>query len=585
MRDLIRLMRLYRSDRFWIASGLVLGLITVLANFGLLALSGWFLASAGVVGLAGCAAQNAFNLLTPAAGVRFFATVRVVCRYAGRLVDHEATFRQLAGLRSYLFARLEPLAPAALDLERSGDLLSRLVADIDRLGDVYLRVVAPFAVFALATLVMAAVFAIFAPMAGIALLLGLVLAGIAVPAASLALGARPSREVVAIQNIMRADLVDATQGMADLLSCNAAPAMVARLAASGELLAKGQARLAALSGAGAATGQLVANLTLAAMLLIGGTLVARHRLPGPDLPLLALGALAACEAAAPLAQAFQLLGGMREAARRLFEMVDREPPVREPAASPKRPSWLDITFQNVRMRYRPDAPWALDGLDLSIAEGEHVWLLGASGAGKTSLVNLLLRLVDYQEGAITLGGVELSSIRGDDVRSLFTVVSQRAHLFAGTLRDNLLIARPDADDVALWAALEMAQLAGFVRALPEGLETLIGEAGARLSGGEGRRLALARAALRDTPFLILDEPTEGLDPLTAAGFRAALATLAAGRTMIAITHRLDGSIAERDTIVVLARGRVVEHGRFGTLRQTGRVVPRLVALAEAAARL
>ncbi|HEY1856768.1 thiol reductant ABC exporter subunit CydC [Acidocella sp.] len=583
MRDLIRLMRLYNPDRLWIAGGLALGLITVLANFGLLALSGWFLASAGAVGLAGYAAQNAFNLLTPAAGVRFFATVRVVCRYAGRLVDHEATFRQLAGLRTYLYARLEPLAPAALDLERSGDLLSRLVADIDRLGDVYLRVVAPFAVFALATLVMAGVFALFAPLAGGALLLGLVLAGIMVPAFSLVLGARPSREVVAIQNSLRADLVDATQGMADLLSCNSGPAMAARLAASGELLVAGQARLAVLSGLGSAAGQLIANLTLAAMLVIGRSLVARHRLPGPDLPLLALGALAAFEATAPLAQAFQLLGGMREAARRLFEIVDRPLPVREPEASPARPARLDITLTRLRMRYRPDGPWALDGLDLTITEGEHVWLLGASGAGKTSLVNLLLRLADYQEGAARLGGIELADIRGDDVRSLFTVVSQRAHLFAGTLRDNLLIAKPEADDAMLWAALEMAQLDGFVRALPEGLETLIGEAGARLSGGEGRRLVLARAALRDTPFLILDEPTEGLDPLTAAGFRAALARLAAARTVIAITHRLDG-IKTNDRVVVLSRGRAVEDGSFGTLRQTGRIVPRLVAISEASAR-
>ena len=583
MRDLIRLMRLYQPDRLWIAGGLALGLLTILANFALLSLSGWFLASAAVVGLAGYAAQNAFNLLAPAAGVRFFATLRVVCRYAGRLVDHEATFRQLALLRTYLYARLETLAPAALDLERSGDLLSRLVSDIDRLGDVYLRVVAPFAVFALAALAMSAWFLLFVPLAGGVLLFGLVLAGIVVPALSLAAGARPSREVVALQNGLRADLVDATQGMADLLSCNAAPALMARIAASGELLAKGQARLAALSGVGVAAGQLVANLTLAMMLLIGGALVARQRLPGPDLPLLALGALAAFEATAPLPLAFQLLGGMREAARRLFEIVDRSAPVREPEASPARPPRLDITLESLRMRYRPDGPWALDGLDLTIAEGEHVWLLGASGAGKSSLVTVLLRLAEYQEGSARLGGIELASIRGDDVRSLFTVVSQRAHLFAGTLRDNLLIARPDADDARLWAALETAQLTSFVRALPDGLETLIGEAGARLSGGEGRRLAFARAALRDTPFLILDEPTEGLDPFTASGVHAALAALAAGRTMIAITHRLD-FIAERDRVVVLAHGRVVEDGPFGTLRQTGRIVPRLVAISENSAR-
>lgn len=584
MRDLIRLLRLYAPYRLWIALGLILALATVLGNFGLLALSGWFLASAGVVGVSGFAAQNAFNFFTPAAGVRFFATVRVLARYAGRLVDHEATFRQLAGLRTYLYARLEPLAPAALDLDRSGDVLSRLVADIDRLGDVYLRVVAPFAVFFLGAIAMAAVFAAFSPLAAIALLLGLLLAGIAVPALSTRLGDLPSRDSVALQNAMRADLVDSVQGMAELLTANAAPSMTRRIdQASHDLIAR-QGRLAAISGLGNAAGQLIGNLTVAAMLAIGGTLVATHRLPGPDLPLLALGAMAAFEATAPLPLAFQLLGGMTAAARRVFELADRTPPVAEPESSPKRPQRLDLALSGIRLRYREDGPWALDGIDLAISQGEHVTILGSSGAGKTSLLNLILRLADYQQGAATIGGIDLKSVRGDDLRSLFTVVSQRAHIFAGTLRENLLLAKPGADADALWQALETAQLADFVKSLPDGLDTLLGEAGATLSGGEARRVALARAALRDTPFLILDEPTEGLDPLTEAGFRAALDLLARGRTVISVTHRLAG-LRPDGRVIVLEAGRIAEDGTFADLKAHGRIVPRLVALSAAAPQL
>lgn len=584
MRELIRLIRLYAPYRWWIAGGIGLALVTVLANFGLLALSGWFLASAGLVGLSGYAAQNTFNFFTPAAGVRFFATIRVVCRYAGRLIDHEATFRELAGLRSFLYARLEPLAPAALAQDRGGDLLGRLVADIDRLGDFALRVIEPFITALLAAIVMALVFAAFAPLAGFLLLIGLMLAGIAVPLTSLVLGRALSRDAVVLQAAMRADLIDAVQGMAELLTYNAAPAMQRRIDAASAALIARQGRLARITGLGTGASLLIANLTMAAMLAIGGRLVFVHRLAGADLPLLVLGALAAFEAVAPLSQAFQLLGGIHESARRIFEIVDRSPPVVDPPSSPKRPPRLDLRLDAVRLRYADDAPWALDGLDLAIDEGEQVTILGRSGAGKTSLVNLLLRFAEYQDGLATIGGVELCTIRGDDLRSLFTVVSQRTHLFAGSIRDNLTIAQSDAGDVELWRALGLAQLADFVRAQPDGLDTLVGEAGARISGGEARRVALARAALRETPFLILDEPTEGLDPLTEAAFRVDLARIKAGRTVITITHRLDG-IGEADRVVVLDAGRSIEDGCFGDLKRRGRAVLRLVTLHDQLARL
>jgi ATP-binding cassette subfamily C protein CydC len=584
MRDLIRLLRLYAPYRRWIAGGIALGLVTVLANFGLLALSGWFLASAGVVGLAGVAAQNSFNFFTPAAGVRFFATVRVVARYAGRLVDHEATFRLLAGLRTDLYARLEPLAPLGLAADRGGDLLGRLVADVDRLGDFFLRVVAPFSVAAIGSVLMALVFAAFVPLGGVVLLAGLAVAGVALPVISIRLGRRPSGDAVALQSAMRADLVDSVQGMAELLTYNAAPAMQARVEGASAALAVRQGRLATIAGIGTGGNLLIANVTMAAMLVIGGRLVVAGRLAGPDLALLVLGALAAFEAVAPLAGAFQALGGMRDSARRVFEIMDRPVPVRDPACSPARPAALGVVLAGVRLRYPGQAGWALDGLDLAIAPGERVTVLGRSGAGKTSLVNVLLRFAEYQEGSVTLGGVALRDIRGDDVRSLFTLVSQQTQMFAGSVRDNLLIADPAADDAALWHALEIAQLADFVRAQPDGLETLVGEAGVRISGGEARRLTLARAALRDTPILILDEPTEGLDPLTEAAVRAAIAAIGIGRMVITITHRLAG-IADDDRVVVLAAGRVAEDGRFGALKRAGGAVTRLAALHDRLARL
>ncbi|HQT89566.1 MAG TPA: thiol reductant ABC exporter subunit CydC [Acidiphilium sp.] len=553
MRDLIRLTRLYAPYWRWIAGGIALGVVTVLANFGLLALSGWFLTRAALVGLAGFAVQNAFNFFTPAAGVRFFATVRVLARYAGRLVDHETTFRLLARLRTDLYARLEPLAPVGLAGERGGELLARLVADIDRLGDFFLRVVAPSAVAMIGALLMALMFTAFSPLAGFVLLAGLALAGVGVPLISQKLGRGPSADAVRVQAAMRADLVDCVQGMAELLTYNAAPAMQARVGQSSAALAARQGRLAVIAGLGAGGHMLLAQFTMAATLVIGGWLVFRGALPGADVALLTLGAMAAFEAVAPLAGAFQAWGGMAESARRVFALVDRDTPVRDPAVSPPRPGQLDVQIRGVRLRYPGQAGWALDGLDLTLAPGERVAVIGRSGAGKTSLVNLLLRFAEYQEGSVQIGGVELRTIRGDDVRSLFTVVSQRSQIFAGTVRDNLLLARPDADDAALWRTLEIAQLADFVRAAPDGLDMLVGEAGVTLSGGQARRLTLARAALRDTPFLILDEPTEGLDPVTEQAVVQAIAEISVGRTVITIAHRLE-TIGADQRVITLARG-------------------------------
>lgn len=587
MRDLTRLLRLYAPYWPWIAGGVALGLATVLANFGLLALAGWFLASAAAAGLAGYAAQNAFNLFTPAAGVRFFATVRVLARYASRLVDHEATFRQIAALRVFLFARLVPLAPLGL-ADRSGDVLARLVADVERLSDFYPRVLLPVVVAAIAGVAMALTFGVIAPAAGVALFVLLLVAGVVVPLIGLRAASAPGRDIVGLEASLRADVVDTVQGMADLLTFGAAPAMAARIAATDAALLAGQRRMRGIAGGGAAVSALLANAAMAAMLVIGIPLVRGGGISGPDLALLVLGALAAFEAVAPLSQALPLLAPLRESARRVWEVADRPAPVTDPATSPPRPIQLDLELRGVRLRYGPagssDRAWALDGLDLRIPAGSRLMLVGRSGAGKTSVANLLLRFAEYQDGSATLGGTELRDIRGDDLRSLFTVVSQRTFLFHGTIRDNLLLARPDATDPMLWQALETAQLADFVRAQPERLDTLVGESGAQISGGEARRVALARAVLRDTPWLILDEPTEGLDPVTAAALRGALEEVMAGRTVLWITHRLENVVAA-DQIAVLDAGRVVESGTVAALRRNGSYLPRLLQLQRGLARL
>jgi len=571
MRDLWRLLKLFAPYRWWMLAGALLALLTMLSNFGLLTLSGWFLASAALAGLGGYATLNLYNFFLPAAGVRGFATVRVLSRWLERIVTHEATFRLLAQLRTWFYTRLEPLAPAGLQDLRAGDLLARLVADIDTLNNFYLRVFTPFLVAGLATLVMAGFFALYAWQIGLVLLLFLTISGLALPLLSERLGARAGAEMTEILAEMRAQIVDTVQGMGELLVANAGPRLQRELAEKNAQLMVRQRRLAGVAGIGSAGMSFMGNLALWVILLLGIPLV-RHGIGRAELPMFALGTMAAFEAIVALPLAFQFLGQTRAAARRIFAVADRPAPFPDAPGPAPEPKGLDLRLQNVHLRYPGAAEDALRGLSLDVPEGSRIAILGATGAGKSSIVNLLLRFYDYREGSARLGGCELRDFPGDDLRRHFAVVSQRSYLFHSTIRDNLLLARGDADEEDLWAALAAAQLDDFVRGLPQGLDNIVGEGGINLSGGQARRIAIARAFLKDSPILLLDEPTEGLDAVTEAHFLDALKALMQGRSVVYITHRLLG-LEDMDRILILDSGQVVETGTYTELiaRPDGRL--------------
>ena len=567
-RDLWRLLRLFAPYRWWMLGGALLSLLTILANFGLMTLSGWFLASAALAGLGGWATLNQYNFFLPAAGVRAFATTRVLSRWLERIVTHEATFRLLSRLRVWFYTRIEPLAPAGLQGYRSGDILSRLVADIDTLNNFYLRVFTPFLVAGLATLLMAGFFALYAWSVGLALFVLLALTGLLLPLLSERLGAGNSREVTRLQAEMRTQVIDALQGMGEILTANAAERVQGRFLQENAALLERQRRLAGVAGIGTAGMGFMANLTLWVILLLAIPLVARHTLPHAELPMFALGTMAAFEAVLALPLAFQFLGQTREAARRIFEVADTPPAFHEAVDAVPAPEHFDIEIQGLHLRYPTAREDALGGLDLRIGQGQRVAILGATGAGKSSIANLLLRFYDYQSGSARLGGRELRDYPGDQLRQYFALLSQRSHLFHSTIRDNLLLAKGDAEEEELWAALRQAQLADFVEGLPQGLDNIIGEGGVNLSGGQARRIAIARAVLKDSPILILDEPSEGLDAVTEAKFLQDLRALMQGRTVIYITHRLLG-LEDMDRIYVLADGQVRESGAYADLVARG----------------
>jgi ATP-binding cassette subfamily C protein CydC len=269
--------------------------------------------------------------------------------------------------------------------------------------------------------------------------------------------------------------------------------------------------------------------------------------------------MASYEAVWPLPTAFQYLGRTREAGRRLIEIVATEPAVRYPEQSKSLPKRYGLNFEDVSFRYDDDGPIVLDRLNLQAKPGSRVAVLGATGSGKTSIVNLLVRFWEPTSGRILIDGVDIGTLGASDLRRSVSVVSQQAHIFSTSLRDNLLMARANATETDLREALAAAQLLPFVDSLPDGLDTWVGEAGKMLSGGQIRRLAVARAFVHDAPIWVLDEPTEGLDRVTERKLMQAILERTVGKTVVLITHRLI-DIHRMDESILIDNGRIVAQG-------------------------
>ncbi|PYD82172.1 thiol reductant ABC exporter subunit CydC [Komagataeibacter oboediens] len=561
MSTLARIIGLMRPLRGRMALGLALSVAASLANFGLLFLSGWLLAAAAVAGLSGIAARNAFNLFLPAVGVRFFATMRILARYLERLVTHDATLRLIGRVRAWSFERLAPQAPAVLARQRSGDMLFRFVADTDRMGQFYLEVLLPIASAAICCVVFVTVTGVFSLSAAVVLAVGLVVCGGVLPSVAGALSAHGMRRISHQQDVMHADLTEVLQGMGEFMFLGAARTVQARIADRDADIRNERRRVALIEGGARSAMTVIAMMSAAGVLVMADMAYGAGALSAACLPMLALGGLAAFDVLIPLPAAWQLLWQVRVAAGRVFALCDTPPCVPAPArpGSPRAP--FDLSLSGVGLRYPGATHWALRHADLSVAQGAHVALVGPSGAGKSTLVNLLFRFHDYQEGQVRFGGVDLRDVDADVMARHIGVVAQDFHLFQGSIRRNLTIACPTATEEAMWQALQVAQLHAFVQSEPAGLDTLIGEGGMRLSGGQARRLAVAQVVLRSPDWIILDEPTEGLDARTERDLMdALLQALPLRTTIICITHN-PAVAARMGRVVRVEGGRFHEAGR------------------------
>lgn len=559
-----------------ILSGTALGLVAALFSVALLALSGWFIAATAIAGLNTASAQL-FNFFLPSIGVRLLAIGRTLARYSERLVSHDATFRILQQLRVWFFKELAPRMPGPLTGRKSGEMLNRAVADIDTLDNLYVRLLSPLLISVATMLVLAGLVAFFDGPAGVLALVGMALAVLVLPWVAWYPSRRASQALARQSMLLRTHLVETVLGLSEWLLFQQQQTQTDRVARAHRDLVAAQRRISHLAGLTAALAIVVAGGTAVAVLVWLAGPVQKGALAGEMLALCLLAVLAAFEIVAPLPAAFLQLEKTREAGRRVLDMVAAPPAVDFPEKGPEM-GQPRLAFQNVHFGYHLHDPPVLRGIDLEIPTGACVAIMGPTGAGKSTLIHLLARLYDPQRGQVRLDGHDLRNFTEKDLRRSIGVLSQGAHLFNGTIRENLLLADPAAGDERLWQALEHGELARFVKKSPKKLDTWIGESGQRLSGGQGRRLALARLFLQDAPVWVLDEPTEGLDNLTEQRVLENLLATGADKTMVMITHRLLAP-QRMDRIVLLDDGKVAAAGRHNDLLQHSDLYRRMVTRA------
>ncbi|MFI8285026.1 thiol reductant ABC exporter subunit CydD [Streptomyces albidoflavus] len=555
---LVRVRAAGREARGRLILSLVLGSLALGSAVGLMATSGYLISRASQQ-------PPVLYLMMAVTATRAFGIGRAVFRYAERLVSHDAVLRMLADTRVAVFRRLERLAPAGLRGTRRGDLLSRLVADVDALQDYWLRWLLPAGWAALVSTVSVLFMTWLLPAAGAVLAIGLLAAAVGVPLVSGGFARRAERRLAPARGALATRVAEVLTGTGELTVAGALAHRTARTGDADRELTRIRARGAAANALGAGLTAVITGLTTVAAAYVGIRGVSAGALDGVALAVVVLTPLAAFEAVTALPLAVQFRQRVRRSAERVHEVLDAPVPVTEPeAAGPAPESPFPVELRGVAARHPGQERDALTGIDLTVTEGRRIAVVGPSGSGKTTLAQLLLRFLDPRTGSYTLAGASAPGLDGDDVRRLVGLCAQDAHVFDSTLRENLLLADRSATEARLREVLGRARLLEWAETLPQGLDTPVGEHGARLSGGQRQRLALARALLAGFPLLVLDEPAEHLDLETADRLTADLLAATRGRTTLLITHRLAGLEAV-DEILVLDEGRIVQRGTYEEL--------------------
>jgi thiol reductant ABC exporter CydC subunit len=555
---LMRAARLVSPRRGQLIFSIVLGAGAILAAVGLLAVAGVLISKAALQ-------PEILTLTIFTVGVRALAMARALLRYGERLVSHDLAFRVLADLRVRFFERLIPLVPEGLRGVRSGDVLSRSVGDVDTLQDLYLRAIGPPLIAILAIAVLAVAVAIVLPAAAVVLVAAMLIAGLLVPALAARAGRRSGLREAPARAQLSAELVELVSGAAELAVYGREQQWAQRIEAADAKLAATERPGAWISGVTSGAGVAIGGAAMVAVAAIGVQATADGHLDGVLLAGIVFLTIGAFEAVVGLPDAAQRLTACAQAAARLESITEAPVPVSDPPSPLPVPIGGSLSFENVTVRFEGREQAALSDVSAVLAPGSRIALVGASGAGKTTLASCAVRFLDPSSGSVTLGGTDIRELSQDALRSAVRLVSQEAYLFTTTIAQNVRLAAPEASDEQIAAALTRAGLGPWIASLPEGIETLVGEEGAEVSGGQRGRIALARGLIAPAEVVILDEPTANLD---VAGARDLLSAIGSERSdrraMMVITHTVDG-LEGFDEIIVLEAGAVVERGTWGEL--------------------
>ncbi|MGC9402404.1 heme ABC transporter ATP-binding protein/permease CydC [Vibrio genomosp. F10 str. 9ZC157] len=565
MRDLLPYLKLYKKHWFGLSLGMVLAFATIFASIGLLTLSGWFLSAAAVAGLT--VARETFNYMLPGAFVRGFAMSRTAGRWGERVVSHNATFKLLTDLRLFFFKKLAPLIPGKISAIRDADLLNRLVSDVDAMDHVYLRLISPVVVgiFGIAALT--------AFLSWFDLTLGLTLGSILIlllctwPILFYKLGKQNGQELTQNKATLRIATLDWIEGYSELTLFGAEEKYRNAILSAQDKLIRNQFFNAHYAGLAQAALMLASGWTLVLVVWLSADGVGGNP-PDPFIALVAFATMASFELLMPIAGAFQHLGQTLTSARRLNEVTLSEPDVVFSSEKQALSDAYSIQFQSISFQYPGSEQLVLNNINLDIASNERIAIVGQTGSGKSTLLQLLNRYWDPKQGRISIAGLPLTQWNESQLRSSVSVVSQRVDILNGTLRDNLLMANPSAHDDTLSNVLNQVQLDKLLEDL--GLDAWLGDGGRQLSGGEKRRIGIARAILHNAPILLLDEPTEGLDKQTEQQIMDLLESHFVDKTVLFVTHRLV-NLHKMDRVCLVEQGEIVEVGSHQTLlEQRGR---------------
>ncbi|HBV75520.1 MULTISPECIES: heme ABC transporter ATP-binding protein/permease CydC [Vibrio] len=554
MHELAPYLRLYKKHWFSLSLGMLLALATLVASIGLLTLSGWFIAAASVAGLT--IARETFNYMLPGGGVRGFAMARTAGRWGERVVSHDATFKLLADLRIFFFKKLTPLIPGRMSKLRDADLLNRLVADVDAMDHVYLRLVSPIIVGIFGIISLTLLLAWFDLTIGLtlgAILLTLLLLW---PVIFYKLGKQNGETLTQNKAKLRIATLDWVQGHSELVLFGAEPKYRQAISDHQDKLVKNQFKNAHYTGLASALLLLANGWSLVLIIWMAADGV-NGQPPGPMVALMAFATMASFELLMPIAGAFQYLGQTLESARRLNEILHATPDIVFPKSGVEHTQEYNLVLNHVTFQYYDSETLALDDVSLELKSGQKMAIVGQTGSGKSTLLQLLTRQFDVTSGELYIGDSPITQWTEKGLRESISVVSQRVDILNGTLKDNLHLAKPDANDIELLSILKQVGLEYLNEGL--GLDTWLGDGGRQLSGGEKRRVGIARALLHNAPILLLDEPTEGLDKQTENQIMQLLNQHSKGKTVVFVTHRLVG-LDRMDSICLMEQGKIVEQG-------------------------